>query len=46
MRLFLAVLMLFALPAAAHAEPSRAERAMMQTVTQEHDRHIALLEGW
>ncbi|HVL41377.1 MAG TPA: M20/M25/M40 family metallo-hydrolase [Brevundimonas sp.] len=44
MRLFLAVLMLFALPAAAHAEPSRAERAMMQTVTQEHDRHIALLE--
>ena len=44
MRLFLAVLMLFALPATAHAEPSRAERTMMRTVTQEHDRHIALLE--
>lgn len=44
MRLFLAVLMLFALPAAVHAEPSRAERTMMRTVTQEHDRHIALLE--
>ncbi|MGZ9114238.1 MAG: M20/M25/M40 family metallo-hydrolase, partial [Brevundimonas sp.] len=44
MRLFLAVLMLFALPAAVQAQPSRAERTMMQTVTQEHDRHIALLE--
>ncbi|HEX8660959.1 MAG TPA: M20/M25/M40 family metallo-hydrolase [Brevundimonas sp.] len=44
MRLFLAALLLIAAPAAAHAEPTRAERAMMQTVTQEHDRHIALLE--
>jgi glutamate carboxypeptidase len=44
MRLFLAVLLLFAAPAAAHAEPTGAEQVMMQTVTQEHDRHIALLE--
>ncbi|MDI1325945.1 MAG: M20/M25/M40 family metallo-hydrolase [Brevundimonas sp.] len=44
MRLFLAILMLFALPAAAQAQSSRAERTMMRTVTQEHDRHIALLE--
>lgn len=44
MRLFLAVLLLFVLPAAAEAQPGRAERTMMQTVTQEHDRHIALLE--
>ncbi|MEJ6790386.1 M20/M25/M40 family metallo-hydrolase [Brevundimonas sp. BR2-1] len=46
MRLFLAALLLLAAPAApaAHAEPTGAERAMMQTVTQEHDRHIALLE--
>ena len=44
MRPLLAALLLFALPAAAHAEPTGAERAMMQTVTQEHDRHIALLE--
>lgn len=44
MRLFLAFLLLFALPAAVQAQPSRAERTMMQTVTQEHDRHIALLE--
>ena len=44
MRPLLAALMLFALPAAAHAGPTGAERTMMQTVTQEHDRHIALLE--
>ncbi|HWQ85247.1 M20/M25/M40 family metallo-hydrolase [Brevundimonas sp.] len=44
MRLLLAVLFLFALPPAVHAGPSRAERTMMQTVTREHDRHIALLE--
>ncbi|KQY80529.1 M20/M25/M40 family metallo-hydrolase [Brevundimonas sp. Root1423] len=43
MRQLLAVLLLFAAPAA-YAEPSGAERVMMQTVTQEHDRHIALLE--
>lgn len=44
MRLFLAALMLFALPAAAQAQATPAERAMMQTVQGEHDRHIALLE--
>lgn len=44
MRLFLALLLLLVLPAAAQAQPGRAERTMMQTVTQEHDRHIALLE--
>ncbi|MFA4894028.1 M20/M25/M40 family metallo-hydrolase [Brevundimonas sp.] len=44
MRLILAVLLLFALPAAVHAEPSRAEQTMMRTVEAEHDRHIALLE--
>lgn len=44
MRLFLAALLLFIAPIAVHAEPSRAERTMMRTVTQEHDRHIALLE--
>jgi glutamate carboxypeptidase len=44
MRLFLAALLLMAAPTAAQAEPTGAERAMMQTVTQEHDRHIALLE--
>lgn len=44
MRPLLAALLFLALPVAASAEPTGAERAMMQTVTQEHDRHIALLE--
>jgi glutamate carboxypeptidase len=42
MRQLLAALLLFATPAV--AEPTGAERLMMQTVTQEHDRHVALLE--
>lgn len=44
MRFILAVLLLFTLPATANAQLSRPERAMMRTVEQEHDRHIALLE--
>jgi glutamate carboxypeptidase len=44
MRLILAALLLLALPAAAQAQSSPAEQAMMRTVEQEHDRHIALLE--
>lgn len=43
MRLILVALLLFALPTTAEAQ-SPAERAMMQTVASEHDRHIALLE--
>lgn len=44
MRLILAALLLLALPAAAHAQSTPAEQAMMRTVEAEHDRHIALLE--
>jgi len=44
MRLFLAVLLLLALPAAAVAQSNPAEQTMMWTVVAEHDRHIALLE--
>ncbi len=44
MRLILAALLLLLAPAAALAQPSPAEQAMMQTVVSEHDRHIALLE--
>ncbi len=44
MRLLLAVLLLFALPATANAQLSRPERAMMRTVEQEHNRNIDLLE--
>ncbi len=40
--LILALLVLAPLPARAQADP--AERAMVQTVVAEHDRHIALLE--
>ncbi len=44
MRLILAALLLMALPAAVQAQSSPAEQTMMQTVVNEHDRHIALLE--
>lgn len=44
MRLILTVLLLLALPGAAMAQSRPAEQTMMQTVSQEHDRHIALLE--
>ena len=44
MRLILTALLLLALPGAAMAQSTPAERTMMQTVTAEHDRHIALLE--
>jgi glutamate carboxypeptidase len=44
MRLIPTVLFLLALPTAAMAQATPAERAMMQTVTAEQDRHVALLE--
>ena len=44
MRLILTALLLLALPGAALAQATPAERTMMQTVEQEHGRHIALLE--
>jgi glutamate carboxypeptidase len=44
MRLIPTALFLLALPAAAMAQATPAERAMMQTVTAEQDRHVALLE--
>ncbi|TAJ67649.1 MAG: M20 family peptidase [Brevundimonas sp.] len=44
MRLLMTALLLLALPGAALAQSRPAEQTMMQTVAQEHDRHIALLE--
>ena len=44
MRLIPTVLFLLALPGAAMAQATPAERTMMQTVTAEQDRHVALLE--
>lgn len=44
MRPLLAALLLLALPGAALAQATPAERTMMQTVEAEHDRHIDLLE--
>ena len=44
MRLILATLALLALPGVAMAQSAPAERSMVQTVEQEHGRHIALLE--
>lgn len=44
MRLILCCLLLLGGPAAAHAQVSEAEQAMVRTVAQERDRHIALLE--
>ena len=44
MRLILCCLLLLGAPAAVHAQVSDAEQAMVRTVAQERDRHIALLE--
>ena len=44
MRLILCCLLLLVVPAAAYAQVSIAEQAMVRTVAQERDRHIALLE--
>jgi glutamate carboxypeptidase len=44
MRLIPTALLLLALPGAAMAQATPAERTMMQTVEAEHDRHVALLE--
>lgn len=44
MRPILTALLCLALPGAAMAQATPAERTMMQTVEAEHDRHIALLE--
>ena len=44
MRPILTALLLLALPGAAMAQASPAEQTMMQTVEEEHDRHVALLE--
>ena len=44
MRLILSCLLLFVMPAAAHAQVSTAEQTMVRTVAEERDRHIALLE--
>ena len=44
MRLILCCLLLLGAPAAVHAQVSDAEQAMIRTVAQERDRHIALLE--
>jgi glutamate carboxypeptidase len=44
MRLILTALLCLALPGAAMAQATPAERTMMRTIEQEHDRHVALLE--
>ncbi len=44
MRLILTALLLLALPGAALAQATPAERTMLRTVEAEHDRHVALLE--